>query len=128
MADIQRLLGASYAYLGAAEELKGFDVPDREQDEDRSYVNVPMAGLSFVLFDHNHIRTIQIHAECHEGYAGYVGPLPLELAFAMDRGAARDLLGAPQRRGKPSEISVLGAYPAWDSFDAGAFLMHLEYC
>lgn len=98
-----------------------------ESIDGRTYGEAPRSGLSFVVGEDGRIRTVQLHAEGHEGYSGYVGLIPSGIRFEMSRAEVRGILGSPAASGEPRQIAHYGEGPAWDRFALDAAQMHVEY-
>ncbi len=107
------------------------DLPDDavavESIDGRLYGEILIAGVSFVVGDDGLIGTVHVHPEGHEGYRGYVGPIPSGIRFDMTRAEVRSHLGSPSAAGEPRTIDYYEDGPAWDRFDLGHAQMHVEY-
>lgn len=127
MGNIGALLGMRYDDLPSSPIFSGAAVPPREVVVDQSYVSCPALGLSLVLPDNETVAAIQLHADKHEGFAGFADPLPQGLGFHMSRSEVRATLGVPEKSGEEKEVLLLGKKPAWDSFIVGEVRLHVEY-
>jgi hypothetical protein len=126
MIQIEDLLGRRYGDLRAAAVL-GPDMPEPQPVEDQSYVSLIAAGVSLVLPDHVHVGVVQLHAEGHEGFAGYVGRIPGGITLTMSRDEIRRKLGLPKKSGEAKRVPILGQKPAWDSYAIGSMHLHVQY-
>ncbi|MBR0641707.1 hypothetical protein [Plastoroseomonas hellenica] len=124
MNDVETLLGQRIEALAARLKPRH---PVIERVGDQSYLRIPEDGLSLVLPDHAHVGAVQLHAEGHEGYAGFPHRIPCGLAFAMSRDRVRQILGPPEASGEAALVPILGSKPAWDRFSLGATTLHAEY-
>ncbi|RZF29099.1 hypothetical protein EVC45_14915 [Paraburkholderia sp. UYCP14C] len=127
MGNIEALLGMRYDDLPSSPIFAEVTVPPREVVIDQSYVSCPELGLSLVLPDNEMVGAVHLHADKHEGFAGFASPLPRGLGFHMSRSEVRATLGVPEKSGEEKEVLLLGKKPAWDSFIVGEVRLHVEY-
>jgi hypothetical protein len=66
------------------------------------------------------VENIFFHAEGHEGYKAFAGPLPEGLQFSDSRGAVRTRLGSPTGSSKPGR-------PPSDRYDRGSYVLFISY-
>lgn len=129
MAEAVDLLGAKFEDLGSSSMLAGVSIPAIEYwDDGIGTLDIPSAGLSFVLSAEKKISAVHLHSAAHDGYACYQGSLPASLNFEMSRDQVRGALGEPTlSQASFSRDPVLGTYPPWDRFDQDHLALHLEY-
>jgi hypothetical protein len=109
-------------------EMLGIDGPVATSSiEHVSYAGFAELGISLVLSDHEHVSAIQLHADRHEGYRQFQGPLPCEVDFAMSRDRLRRTFGKPERSGEAGPVPPLGDMPPWDKWRLGGAFLHAEY-
>jgi hypothetical protein len=124
--DAVSFLGLTPQQVEASGELTedtiSIDTIDR-----RTYGEAPLSGISFVLDDAGRVRTIQLHADGHEGYRAYAGSTPSGVRFDMSRSAVRSELGVPLRSAEAQNLPGYGWAEAWDRFDLGDVQMHVQY-
>jgi hypothetical protein len=75
------------------------------------------------------LQTIFIHSDGHEGFSGFVAPLPLGIAFANDPADIYALLGAPSVNGGGGTSQVIPGkrIPSWSIYRFGAYVLHVQY-
>jgi len=129
MLRVQDLVGIHYRRLAEFTPLRGVRIPppERDDDIDRSYIELAREGIAFVLEDHITIDTVQLFGLRKDGYSIYRHPLPAGLNFNMSQTEVRQMLGMPVKQGEPFTDPILGRMPAWDAFAADGVRVHAEY-
>lgn len=125
MKSIETLLG-----IGKQELLQFYGLGDEAippKRDGRSYLELPVAGMSFVLSDDDRVTTVHLYSERLDDYAQYVGPMPFGLGFTMGRDAVRLLLGMPERTMDATEDPLLGKMMARDIYTRGKYSVCVEY-
>jgi hypothetical protein len=126
LANIEDLLGKSYAELSRVPVLRGASILPTEQIDDRSYVSLRPMGISLVL-DNRTVSAVHLYSDGHEGFSQYAGPLPGGISFSTDRAEVRRRLGVPDRSGEETVMPILGKMPPWDTFHVDNLRVHVEY-
>lgn len=127
MAEFQDILGERYDAAVTRTMLSELPAEEPEQIGDRYYLSFNKKGLSLVLLLDMTVEAVQFHAEGHEEFSAYRGPLPFGIHFSTDRAEARARLGTPNRSAEARLVPVLGLQQPWDIFDFTAFVLHLLY-
>jgi hypothetical protein len=114
MLRVQDLIGIHYRRLAEFTPLRGVRIPPPERDDeiDRSYIELVREGIAFVLEDHVTIDTVQLFGLRKDGYSIYRHPLPAGLNFNMSQTEVRQMLGMPVKQGEPFTDPILGRMPA----------------
>jgi hypothetical protein len=122
---IETLLG-----IGKQELLQFYGLGDDAippKRDGRSYLELPTAGLSFVLSNDDQVMAVHLYSEGRHGYSQYIGSMPFGLSFTMGRDAVRLLLGMPQRTMDATEAPLLGKMMARDIYTRGQYSVCVEY-
>ena len=93
--------------------------------EERKYLEVPAAGMTFTLNQELAIQIIFLYADGVEGFRQYPQPLPGGLLFSMSRSDVREHMGEPNRIGDPIEEGPIKF--AWDRYESDTAYFHLRY-
>lgn len=84
-------------------------------------------GIALSLDRQGVLDAIFLHAEAHDDFTQYPGPLLADLRFAMARPEVVRALGGPTSSGAPSEPSPGCSHGGWDRFVMNDVAVHVTY-
>lgn len=134
MDELLGILGKLISKSSVQKVLEPFELVD-ETDEDleeevavgaRSLVD-RKRGVEIEQDNVGSIKTIFLHSDAHESFAGYQGPLVGGLTFASGREAVRAALGQPSKSKEAFVEDSLGPQGAWDRFESPQYTIHIQY-
>ncbi len=133
MDDLLRTLGMLVAAPSVTKVLDAFDLVDESEDELEEgefgiHSLVDRArGIEIEQDNLGTIKTIFLHSDAHESFAGYQGQLLGGLTFASGREAVRAALGQPTKSKDAFVEESLGPQGAWDRFESPDYTIHIQY-
>jgi hypothetical protein len=123
-----RLLGRIIHEVIEGDYLRSLDGPPViSHDEDRTYVDLPQAGVSLVVLADGTVSSVQHYANGYQGHVQFQGVLPCGLSFEDSQQKVRKKLGRPTTSGGGRMLPVIGKAPAWDRYDESALSLHIQY-
>ena len=134
MNELLGILGKLVSASSVKKVLQSYDLID-ETDEDieeeatfgsRSLVD-RARGLEIEQDNVGAIKTVFLHSDAHESFAGFSGPLIGDLSFASSRDAVRAEFGEPTKSKDAFVEDALGPQGAWDRFESPQYTIHVQY-
>ena len=133
MDELLGVLGKLAATPSVQKVLERFELVDESGDDmeeadfgSRSLVDRGR-GIEIEQDSVGAIKTIFLHSDSHESFAGYQGSLVGDLSFASSREAVRAELGEPTKSKDAFVEDSLGPQGAWDRFDSPEYTIHVQY-
>lgn len=126
--EVVRLLGKNVQdaikgdFVAALQE-----APVLSHDEDRTYVDLPVSGISLVAIADGTISSVQLYAKGYQNHSEFKGVIPFGLSFKDTQEGVRKSLGQPTLSGGGRVLPVVGKAPSWDRFDEAPISLHLQY-
>ena len=94
---------------------------------DTFHMEIPSAGLGFVASFDGRVSSIQMHAEGHDKYKQYSGPLVDDISFGDSQLSVRKRLGLPESTGGGDVIPFFGKCTKWDRYKRQDYSLHISY-
>jgi hypothetical protein len=125
---LPELLGMNLKDVANSKYVRSFGpVPEIRVIDNRSYLSLLTAGISFTANADGRVGALFLHSEGHEQFHQFMSDMPDGLAFSDSRSKVRSKFGQPSESGGGQVDRITGKIPYWDLFDRKSYFIHVEY-